>query len=120
MQLTAIGPTTLSMSLGSHPPIWSRLFGLAHGPFVHAASGPVTSLPMKNRRFRPAHSATIIVLDVPSVIDAKVRCTSGFGGLARSSVWPSARMNCGSPVLTYWACWALTYGFGQLRSVVAA
>src|SRR5262249_59560532 len=101
---------------GPPPPIWSGPSGLAHGPAVQL---PVTSLPMKNRRLRAAHPATIIVFDVPSVIDANVR-PAGTIAPFTSRVCPSTPMNAGSAVDTNGASWALTNGFGQFRSVVAA
>src|SRR4051812_34718548 len=104
---------------GSNPPTLIRESGLAHGPAVHVWTG--SSRPITYRRFRPAHSASISVFDVPSRTDRSVRRSLSSIPLVTLSCC-SMPMKYGSPALTYWA-WPLapveTKAFGQVRSDVA-
>src|SRR5687767_6270430 len=104
MQFTAHGPVvTVTGSVGgchsgSNPPIWIRPAGFAHGPFDQSAHGLVGgeySRPRMNRRFRPAHSASRNVFDVPSFTSTSVRRQCCWT-VPDTRVRPSTPMNIGS------------------------
>src|SRR5690242_1938220 len=126
MQFTTHGPFAGSgwpgCQLGSNPPMLIRVFGLAHGPLVQLYGAPlVYSLPMMNRRFRPATSASRRVLLVPSLISRIVRlsCTRWPVGVSGPSV-PSTPIQLESPAFQYWLYRAgVANGCGRVSSVVA-
>src|SRR5262245_2639490 len=125
MQFTTQGPFAGSGSpgcqLGLKPPMLIRVFGFAHGPFVHVNSGPETSRPMMKRRLRPAHSASIMVLLVPSVTAAIPRL-QGVTTCVSALYWvvPRTPSHCGSPFTQCWLYRAgVANGWGRVSSVVA-